>query len=490
MNPSSKPPRFATLKQHWKSCSRFVREDIWDFSMDTKQPLLARLAAVLRVISISLRGLQDNSLFSRAASLSYASLLALGPLVAVVVVLSGAFIRTDAETQIKQVLLFIAPSLQELIDQESGDAEMTNALDLLLNQITTGTETIINQVNTAGSTVFGTLGSLVLIWIVIQLLTSVETTLNRIWGVRHGRAWSHRIVFYWTFMSLGVLLGLGSAALLSASNIAAMIEMTRFAFGMDAILLQLTPLLSFFMMVMLLTLFYRFFPNTTVNFRAAVVGGIVTTLLLILNNYLSILYVYRVISLQSLYGSVGIIPVLMVGLYFFWLFVLLGGQITYAVQNAHFLHDHSIWKSLSPAGAEMVSLATFLLITRRFRDCEPPPDTASIGRILHVPQSTINTAIEALDDMDWITKVRIEEEHASRESYGYRPAMPLEHYSLSRFRHALSNLGHSGCDANFIDEDPLLRRYRDALQAHAKDSFLTSDLRDLLNKEKSTTAQP
>ena len=38
------------------------------------------------------------------------------------------------------------------------------------------------------------------------------------------------------------------------------------------------------------------------------------------------LYVQRVVDTRSLYGSVGIIVVLMLGLYVFWLLILLGGQ--------------------------------------------------------------------------------------------------------------------------------------------------------------------
>ncbi|MDV7401933.1 YhjD/YihY/BrkB family envelope integrity protein, partial [Arthrospira platensis SPKY1] len=85
-----------------------------------------------------------------------------------------------------------------------------------------------------------------------------------------------------------------------------------------------SPLISLFALTALLTFAYQFFPNTQVNFFPALIGALLTCILLFINNYLSILYVHRVITLQSLYGSVAIIPVLMFGLYFFWVFILMG----------------------------------------------------------------------------------------------------------------------------------------------------------------------
>lgn len=475
-------------RDRYKRARSFVTKEIWDFNETSNHPLLAPLAAVLRVLTISLRGLHENSLFSRAASLSYASMLALGPIVALSVVIATALMPTNTEEKIKEVLLFIAPTLQEMATSDAAaqqvDAEeYASALDVLIEQILSGGQAIINEVNTGGSTLFGALGSLILIGIVIQLMTSVETTLNHIWGVRHGRPWSQRIVFYWTFLSLGVLLGLGATALFSAGNIASMFDWMPFAGRITELLLTATPLVSFAMLTMLLALFYRFFPNTAVNLRAALVGGAIAAFLLLLNNYLSFLYLHRVISLQSLYGSVGIIPVLMVGLYFFWVFVLLGGQVTYAIQNAHFLNDSAAWRKISPRAFELIALATFLMIARRYRDCETPPDSALLGALLHVPQSTVNEAITHLEELNWITRVTREDEHRTQETFAYQPARPLEQYNLSAFRQAIAETGHCDIAAVVLDQDGLLSQYDHGLGWHKSDSFFQTDLRTLLNAE-------
>lgn len=486
--PEAKPSFRARLQR----IRQFFSKDLWETHPSQENTIRYQAIFFLRALSISWKGLSENRLFSRAAALSYSSLIALGPLIAIVVMLSSTFVQTDAETQIKRALLFISPSLEEMITlgQEENQEEMATALDQLLTQIVAGAEDLIGQVNTSGSKAFGILGALILIWVVIQLLTSVENTLNQIWGVHQGRPWSQRIVFYWTFISLGALLGLGSTALFSASNLVAMTNWVPFGSEMSSLALSFSPFLSFGMLVLLLTLFYRFFPNTTVAFRAALTGSLLTAVLLFLNNYLSILYVHRVISFQSLYGSVGIIPILMIGLYFFWVLILLGGQVTYAVENVRFMTDQSAWKRINPLAREMVTLATFLQVARRFYACKDAPTINEISQVLHAPVNIINESIEILEQLDWVTRITMEDRREELERIAFRPARPLAAYSLSGFRNAFTQVGRGTIIEHLLKSDPLLKDYHKALQWHENEPFLQADLQALLSDDNSPPARP
>ena len=96
-------------------------------------------------------------------------------------------------------------------------------------------------------------------------------------------------------------------------------------------------------------------------------------------------YVHRVITQQSLYGSLGIVPVFMIGLYIFWFFVLIGGQITYSIQNADLLTHQSAWNNISVHTRETVALAAFTLICRRFRDCREAYSSGELTDRIRVP---------------------------------------------------------------------------------------------------------
>src|SRR5262249_22653082 len=123
--------------------------------------------------------------------------------------------------------------------------------------------------------------------------------------------------------------------------------------------------LSFALLTVMLTLFYRVIPNTRVFWRAGFAGGLVVAALLLGNNFVTFLYVKRVVLEKSLYGSLAILPVLMFGLYVFWLFVLIGGVVSYGIQNVHFRNSQAAWSTLTESMRERLTLVVFLTICRR-----------------------------------------------------------------------------------------------------------------------------
>jgi membrane protein len=483
------PERDARLAQRLRGTlvqtRRYLTRGIWEMSGGRQSRLEERGKALLRVLVLAWQGLERNGLFSRAGALSYATLMGLGPLIAISVILSTAFIHTDAETQVKRALMFIAPSLQEYVDLEksqpgaegSGE-QIVTALDTLISQIVSGAEATLHRVNVSGSTVFTSAGSIIFIFIIIQLMTSIETTLNQIWGVRRGRSWGQRIVTYWAFVSLGVLLGVGGTAMFSASNIAVNFDWMPYGGQLSHLLIAIGgPLLSYLMLTLLLSLFYMYFPHTMVQYQAALIGGMLTAALLILNNYLSILYIHKVVSLQSLFGSLGILPVLMFGLYFFWVCILLGGQITFAVQNAHVLTKQSVWNQLSASARELITLSAMIEIGRQYLDCKPPLTAEELGNRLEVPVNIINESLHLLDEFDWVVQVRSESgADATLEATSWQPARPLSTLTLEQFHGLMAGAGRDEGIPELKNRDPLLDRYARALQAPLGDSCMTLPL--------------
>ena len=426
----------------------------------------------MRVMFITWDGLGHNRLFSRAAALSYSSLLGLGPMIAMIVLVSGTFLRGDAETQIKEILLFVAPTLQQYITIETNGSEAlegapaayATALDELISQIVTGAEQTVEQINTGGSQAFGLIGLFILIFVAIQLLTAVETTLNHIWGARTGRAWGQRIVSYWTFISLGAVLGLGSAAIFSASTMANLFQVFPFGDALTQVFVILSPIIGFGMISLLLTAFYMYFPNATVQLKPALVGAVVVAFFLFLNNFLSILYVGQVLRLQSLYGSVGIVPVLMLGLYFFWVFVLLGGQLSYAVQNVNFLSRREAWSQVSPRAQETLTLATFIVIAREFMAQRQAPSVPELSARMRVPGNVLNECLNMLTDIGWVSATPQVHEDAAEEIC-YQPAKPLSKLTLARFHTVFEGYGNSSGLSSLGHIDPLISHYRERLDA-------------------------
>jgi membrane protein len=298
----------------------------------------------------------------RAASLAYTTLLALVPLLAVGVSITTSMLQKRGEEPvhdlINKLVDYVAPALDletremisrtalEMDDEEAALFGITNNADLALFTNTTPIGSVTNQPAITGRdrvvkqiTSFiarirtGTLGVtsvLALLFVSISLLRTIEATFNDIWGVTKGRGWIKSIVYYWAAITLGPLLLVGAITLTTGPHLE-----TTHAWLERVPLLgnALFYLLPFIILSVGFAVFYTVMPNTKVHFKAALVGGLVGGCLWQLNNIFNVVYVSRVMSYTSIYGSLGIFPVFLVGLYFSWLIMLLGAQVAYAFQN-------------------------------------------------------------------------------------------------------------------------------------------------------------
>jgi len=459
------------MRQRLLQFRRFLEHDIWQTREGPNGEAPPPWTQLLRILALTVEGLAENQLLIRASSLAYASLIGLGPLVAIIVMVSSWGIESASPAvQIKQALLFVAPTLNDLPADE---------FDAILDQIVSGAESLLDTVNTGGKGTLSVVGFAVLVFVGINLLTGIEKTFNAIWGVKRGRDWSQRIVSYWAFLSLGALLGLGSTALFSASALAGYFNWLPFGETLTAMFVALTPLLAAVMLIILLSFGYQFFPNTTVRFRPALYGAIAVVITLFINNYLSVLYVSRVIQMRSVFCSLGILLVLMFGLYLFWMFILVGAQLTYAIQNVNFLTHREVWQRISTRTQEMVTLAAFLAITRRFHDCEPAPKSGELSELLRVPGNVLNTSLGLLAENDWITPIRQTDDDGMEETH-YRPAKPLSRYTLAGFREVFANHGNSTGVDYVAHSDPLLERYLEEIRAPGHADFAEESFDQLL----------
>src|SRR6187431_1563894 len=105
------------LSQLLSRLRRFWTHDIWAAGLVRDRTPKGRGLALLRVTSITLSGLNEIHVAIRAAALSYSSLLALGPLIAIAVLISGfALGNRDpalAAQGLNRVISFIAPQVAQ-----------------------------------------------------------------------------------------------------------------------------------------------------------------------------------------------------------------------------------------------------------------------------------------------------------------------------------------------------------------------------------------
>lgn len=532
------------LAEHWHRFSELYRKEIWKPGQLKHRTPRAVLYAVLRVLSITWTVFYETKAASRAAALSFSSLLGLGPLVALTVLVAGfALDRQDpnlAANTLSRLIYFVAPQVAQYSklphhrDRHAKAEDSANDDAAAINEETSApanapasqppppgapksaatptqpaaTNGASSDTNTPGALSFkpdmqlnprlvrmmnnfisqgrsgsaGTVGFFSLVVIVLLLFKTVEDTFNEIWGVRSGRSLLMRVVYYWTILTLGAVLFFASVTLLSAGAFLSVFNnaVSSLPFSEQvAVALQWSlPAFSFTLVVLLLTVFYRVIPHTRVYWRAAFIGALVVASLLMLNNYLAFLYVRRVILTESLYGSLGFPLVVMFGLYIFWLYVLIGGQISYAVQNVHFRNSQAAWTHLSQSTRERLLLVVLLTICRRFQDCRPPITASQLGDMIKVPTQILNECLNRLVDLKLITPLPAPVDDDSTD-LRYQPARPLNRMTLLDFKRFQEDYGENPIGTSIEHLDPILTQFAQETNRLGAQPFFSKNLEEL-----------
>jgi membrane protein len=374
------------------------------------------------------KSFQRNRCPVRAASLAYTTLLALVPLLAVGVSITTSMLQKRGEEPvdalIDKLVNYVAPALDletrtiwhtDVLPMDEDEAAFFGITepDFFLNNTNvtvttnspvtnlvtsiTGRERVVKQITAfirrINSGTLGVTSVLALMFVAISLLRTIEATFNDIWGVTRGRGWVKSVVYYWSTITLGPLCLVGAFTLTTGPHLdstRAFLDRVPF---LGSVLFHVMP---FVILSLSFAAFYAVMPNTKVHLKAALVGGIIGGSLWQLNNIFSVIYVSRVMSYANIYGSLGIFPVFLVGMYFSWLIMLLGAQVAYAFQNREAYIQEKQAESVNQRGREFVALRLMTHIARNFIAGAPPLSLVELSRQLAVPSQLAHKVLCAL----------------------------------------------------------------------------------------------
>ena len=377
----------------------------------------------------------------RAAALSYTTLLALIPLLAVAISVTSGLLKKQGEERIygaidKFVSTIMPPATLNTNGAATLNSSRVRSAALSPTNAVASTHSIAlaegdmrveaaqmvvakdihSFIQNTRSGALGVIGMLLLVYVAIRMLASIESTFNDIWGITRGRNWLWRIVLYWATITLGPLLVVGALGLAGGPHL----ETTKNILARMPFIGSLTfEFLPLVVLWLVFALVYLLMPNTKVNFSAAFIGGLVGGSLWHLNNVFGFLYVSRVVTNSKIYGSLGLVPVFMVGLYFSWLILLFGAQVAYAFQNRSAYLQDKLVENVNQRGREFIALRLMTLIGQRFQRGEPAATLEEISSTLGIPTRLVQQILQPLLAGRLVTEI-VGPETA------YLPARPLD----------------------------------------------------------------
>ena len=374
-------------------------------------PAVRRARSFIQFGYLVIRGFTGNRCPQRAAALCYTTLLALVPLLAVAFVFAKGFLKESTATAVPQFLdAFVARVAPQLELSAAGRQQVVDQIQTFIGNIDTGA--------------LGIIGSAALVVVAIRLLMTIEQTFNDIWGVAHGRSLWRKVVYYWAAVSLGPLVLLTAITLTGRAEFARAMAAIP---GGQRLLLALAPYVILWGGFALL---YGLMPNTRVHWRAALIGGLVAGTLWQLNNQLNTLYCSRVVTYSKVYGSIGLLPVFLLGLYFSWWIVLFGAQVSFAAQNYRSFIQQRATERMDQAGRELLACRLVREASRRFLAGQPPPGLGELCDQLAAPPQLANRLVAQLTEAGLLTQT-------SQPAGGLVPAKPPEELRLTDVLQAL-----------------------------------------------------
>ena len=267
---------------------------------------------------------QGDTIFRVASSLSYTSLIAIVPLIAIGLAIFSAFpVFQGIKDQLQTLALqHFVPTFEQEVSKYFTD--------------------FISA--TAKLTAIGVIGIVIT---AILMLSTIENSLNFIFKVHRSRSIKTKITLYWTVITLGPLL-VGTAISLRGYFY------TLRNFVPHAIIdshSYLSTLLPSLFTILALVLLYVMVPNKKVKISYAFIGAITSMVMfLILRKFFGLVFSASG-TYTTLYGAMATLPILLIWIYFSWAVVLFGailtaslGEFSHLERKAKNLEKHEIYK--------------------------------------------------------------------------------------------------------------------------------------------------
>lgn len=249
---------------------------------------------------------KSDTILRVASSLSYTSLIALVPLLAIGLAIFSAFpVFSEVRDQLQTLLLQnVVPDLEEEVSQ------YFNAFISATAKLTT--------VGVVGIAVTA-----------ILLLSTIENSLNFIFKVYKARSIKTKITLYWTVITLGPLL-LGTGFSMRGYVYALQKFMPEALLSTEVFFSAVLPSLF---TILALVLLYVLVPNKKVNVWHAFIGAVVAMILFYILRKAFGSFLVSTNTYNVLYGALAIIPIMLIWLYLIWAAVIFGAVITAALDE-------------------------------------------------------------------------------------------------------------------------------------------------------------
>lgn len=394
----------------------FLSVDIWRVTEDEVSKWRGILYNMIKIAALSVREFLQGGVINKASALTYTTLLAIIPALALLFAIARGFgLDNLLENQIKDAL----------VGQTQTAEVILSFIDSYLRQTKNG--------------IFIGIGLIMLFYTILLLTDNIERTFNSIWQVKKPRTIYRKLTDYFSMiLLLPILILLSSGISIYLSTFVK--HMEEFAL-LAPIVKFLVRLIPFALTWGMFTALYIFMPNTRVKFKYAIIPGIIAGSAFQAFQYLYIGSQIWVSNYNAIYGSFAAIPMFLLWTQISWSICLYGAQLCYVAQNLNNFSFSKETENISRRYHDFLCILIMSLICKRFQTETSPYTAEQISNDHKIPIRLTKKILYELQDLHLISETPLDDEY---ESLGYLPSIDINQINVAML---LSRMDEAGSEA-------------------------------------------
>ena len=402
MDPQAKRTKLSErIRQRALRMWQFFSYDIWRLTDNEVSGVRHALMNIAKTIILSVRFFINDSLQEKASALTYNTMLAIVPVLALLLAISRGF------------------GFQDLIEKE-----LLNYFPGQEKVITFTFEFVDNYLKHSQSGIIVGIGLVFLLWAVISLIGNVEVAFNHIWQVKRTRNMLRKVSDYISMILVVPVLMICSSGL--SIFVQTSIDLPYFQFIFGPMISTTVRLAPYVITCLLFTVVYMAIPNTRVRFINAFWAGLVAGIAFQAFQYFYISGQIWVSKYNAIYGSFAVLPLLLLWVQLSWLICLFGCELAYASQNIRNFNFEQDANNISRRYYDFIMILIATLVVKRFERQEPPLTTEELSANYQIPSKLTAQIIGRLVDIGILCEVS----NGDDRIHAWMPAMDIHQITV------------------------------------------------------------
>lgn len=400
----------------------------------------------IKTINLFITSFLDKNLQQKASSLTFNTLLAIVPALALLFAIARGF------------------GFQKLIE-----SELFKYLPAQKDALEKGIIFVESYLEQSSQGIFLGIGIVFLLWTLISLTLNVEDIFNHIWSVKQGRPYYRKITDYTAMFLIFPILIICEGGL--SIFMATISSDTIFS----PLMMWILDILPIILTWLIFAATFYLIPYTKVRFKYALISGILSGTAFHILQWLFVAGQIYVSKYNAIYGSFAFVPLFLIWLHFTWLITLGGVGLTFSAQNIFSFNYKSKIENISNKYKLNITIVLTNLIVKRFENQEKAYSYTELANLTLVPIQLIKNIIDRLIRTKILVAIDSENECSIMDKR-FQPAFDINKLSIGILIEKLNSNGNcqflNNFDCNYNELINEIENINDIAHEHLKDKLI------------------